>query len=212
MRLLSLSPVFFACAIAFVSYLFFYWRRLKEDYTSNLLFASGIAMIVPPAVATLAVLVISKESGYAFWSAVVIYAVSFFIVIKKYKIRGFESFEASGIGLLAILLIWSILSFLSAVNVATFLLAILPIISYLAFVFLDGRYKRFTWYSSGRVGFAGCVGLLLYFLMRSVVVVFAPSHMVSFSESIVLGKLDLAFCGIAVGILTICIYALAKGK
>lgn len=212
MRFLSLFPLVITYFFALIGYLFIYWRRLKEDYAPQVIFASGFIIIISIAVASLIALIAFGSVSYAFWIAIGIYLVAFYFVLKKYRLRGYETFEASGMGLLFIVLVSSLWSFVASPNPASFVLVLLPILAHLIFGFLDSRYKRFTWYSSGRVGFAGLTAILLYFLMRSVVVVFAPSTMLSFSGSIVLGKIDIVFCGITAALLFIYIYSLAKGK
>jgi len=61
--------------------------------------------------------------------------------------------------------------------------------------YLDTNYKRFTWYKSGRIGFAGLFTASVIFLVRSVLAI-TKVHMISFvgsGEAVVSGIM--AFVG-----------------
>ena len=62
----------------------------------------------------------------------------------------------------------------------------LAFIAILIFVFisyyLDAHYKNFTWYRSGKIGFAGIVTLSLFFIARSLLAIFRI-NVISFVSS-----------------------------
>jgi hypothetical protein len=151
-------------------FLFIYWKKLKEDYSSNIIFTSAIYVI-------LGIGVFEAVSSrflpiWWFWMDMLGVLLGFGIAILKYKLRIYETLEA----LIVSLIPW--LSFVFLANsiqtsdtaslfVFASILLLLPV-----FYFFDARYKRFVWYKSGRIGFSGLITAGVFFLLRAFVAVF----------------------------------------
>lgn len=152
------------------AFLFFLWKRLKEDYHFEKTFTLAIY--------TLGGLLISFFVArqffpdYWFWVEVVGIMVGFGIGVVRQKIRLYESFE----GILIGFLIWLSLIFMADsianTSLTSFLAFWVSLFCVILFFFLDAHYRRFSWYKSGRVGFSGLVTVGIFFLARSMVALF----------------------------------------
>jgi len=115
--------------------------------------------------------------------------VGYSIGLVKFKIRFFESLEAylaGGLYLILAVFVADAFVYLSVISLIAGTVTALLII---LFYFLETRYRYFTWYKSGKVGFSGLLTSGLFFLIRSIVSLFYP-FVLSFlgrSESVVSG-------------------------
>ncbi len=167
-------------ALGLLTFLFIFWRRLKEDYITNQIFGSAFIALITLVIAN--TISFYFLSVWWFWLNVLAVAVALFLTIKRYRLRVFETLEA----LILSLLPWLSLLYLadSIINSSTsslvgFIVIILLIILFIVF---DKHYKRFTWYKSGRVGFSGLTILGLFFLLRALVAL-NFNNVLSFSGS-----------------------------
>jgi hypothetical protein len=154
-------------------FLFLFWKRLKEDYASSIIFTSAFYMIL----GVFAGSIISDRffPAWWFWADFLGIILFLFLGIFRFKLRVFETLEAAVISFLP----WLSFVFLedsikktSTQSLFGFL-GILFLIS--IFFLLDKSYKRFTWYKSGRVGFSGMTTLGTFFLTRALVASFVPN-------------------------------------
>ncbi len=182
------------------AFLFFYWKRLREDYLPNQIFSSGILVIISIFVSS----ILFRSSLFWFWLTLLMMGGSFLFGFVKYKMRFFESLEACGVGLL----IWVEFFLLGhATYYASFLSlagALFVVVLFFIYYYLNLRYRRFVWYKSGRVGFAGLCVLALFFIARAVVATLNVP-MLSF-----VGRVDIVFSSIVAFILFFAIYNLAR--
>lgn len=148
---------------------FVLWRKLKEDYQEDLIFYLTIILV-----GTL--LLASKIFGtylpdFSFLGTIVSLI---FITLYSFKKLGFKFFES--IDALSMGGLW-FLFFLGAdwlLKIGVFapaaVLNILVIsLSLLSYKFFLSRYRRFSWYPSGKVGFPGLASLAIFFLLNSAV-------------------------------------------
>ncbi|MBI1863819.1 hypothetical protein HYS03_01275, partial [Candidatus Woesebacteria bacterium] len=173
--------------------LFLYWRRLKEDYSSEIVFKSFFGMLLSGAIGSLIFKMISSRIGSVFyfnpnelwfWGAFLGFVVSCLWITRKLDLVFFEIFEAA---LVSFILIFGFVFFNYAVenHEAFSLIVFLFVLALVAlFFFLDKKYKTFSWYKSGKVGFAGIFCSSLFFLARSVVAITVP-NVISF-----VGRID----------------------
>lgn len=161
------SAVFYlagALGLAFVL-----WKKLKEDYQEDLIFYLTIILV-----GTL--LLVSKIFGaylpdFSFFGIVVSLIFVTLYSLKKLGFKFFESIDALSMGGL-----W-FLFFLGAdwlLKIRVFapaaVLNILVIsLSLASCKFFSGRYRRFSWYPSGKVGFPGLASLAIFFLLHGAV-------------------------------------------
>ena len=169
-------------------FLFTFFRRMKEDYASDLIFTTAFYMLAGLGV------------GYAlsriflpywwFWLIVSGFSLGLMIGIFRFHLRFFETLESS----FASILPWLAFVFLvDSVNNSS-LYSFLAFVSLLGiltlFYFLESIYKNFTWYTSGRVGFSGMASVAAFFLLRGTIAYFFP-FVLSF-----VGRYDAVISGI----------------
>lgn len=192
-------------------YLFFYWKRLKEDYTSNIIFSSGFFILFLFAI-PLFLVAFFANIAIAFWSAIIGFLIAVLYVRRSYHLRFFELLEASGMGMLIFFFAYCIHAVLGSGNqIAAIMAGLIPVV-FLFYFYTNRNYKKFNWYKSGRVGFSGLASLGLYFLLRCVIVVVSPPAVVSLSTSIVFGKPDAIISALLSLSLFFCLYQLSRAK
>lgn len=145
------SGVFFVIGVFFFA--FFIWRKLKEDYESDQIFTF---------ILVLTSLGILGWWLWEFWAS--IFALSL-IVIYWWGKRGFRMFEIVD----AVSPAWFWFSgFLFLANRSQPEAAV-SFFSLLVYFILLARYRTFSWYPSGKVGFAGLASLGVFFLANFIV-------------------------------------------
>lgn len=168
--------------------LFLFWRRLKEDYPSEVVFTTSFYMLL----GILLGLLISKKfiPSFWFWGAFSGASLGILVGVLKYKLRIFEAVEAATLGLLPWLGIYFLSDSIINSSLPSFLAFFAITCLVTLFAFLDAHYKNFTWYKSGRVGFSGLTTLALFFLLRAGFAPFFP-FVVSFT-----GRQDAILSGV----------------
>ena len=177
--------------LGIIIFLFIYWKRLKEDYSSSMVFTSGLYVIL--GIGIFGAIASRFLPVWWFWFDMLGVAVGLGLSILRYKLRFFETLEALTVALIPwfsfVFLINSIQTS-SLVSLVGFIIMLLLLVS---FYYFDARYKRFVWYRSGRIGFSGLTILGVFFLIRSLVAVFL-SDVLSFVGTLdVLSSAVLAF-------------------
>ena len=178
-------------------FLFIFWKRLKEDYSSDIIFSSGMAILLGILLGTTLARIFVPQ--WFFWTSLFGGILGMFLMILKYKLKFYEVLESL---ILAGMPVVSLIFFKDSVGTSS-LSSFLAFVASLVLIFLaywlDLNYKRFSWYKSGKIGFAGLVSAIIFFLVRTVIAIFGIS-MVSF-----VGKIDIIisgiFCLMSVGLL-----------
>ncbi len=182
-----MATYFFFGAISLILYLFMFWRQLKDDYVSNQIFTTGFFAIF------LAVFL-----GYGsyrffpnwwFWSGFVGVFLSVLFNSRRFRMRTIEVLEAVVIGFLPVLGAIALSDFISRDESASLYAVLVCLVLIVLFYILNSTYKSFSWYRSGRVGFAGLATVGIVFLLRALVAIKLPD-MVSFA-----GKPDIYLSG-----------------
>ena len=169
-------------------FLFLFWKRLKEDYVSGQIFNAAFYMLLGIFLGK--ILATKFFPDWWFWASFFGALVGVFAGVARFKLRILETFEAATLGLLP----WIGLVFLreaiktSSPNSFFASLVIFGLI--LLFFFFDSRYKKFTWYKSGRIGFSGLMVVGIFFLTRAAIAPIVPD-VISFA-----GKYEAFFSGI----------------
>lgn len=210
MSILTISLAFFGV----LTFLYFFWNRLKEDYTSNIIFSTAFYVLtgILTSFLILKFLVFPQidfadlQTGLEFWLAILAGAIGVAVGIFRFKLRFFETVEACGVGLLYLLLAFTLSDTFGNLSIVS--LAVSTGISLLLvlFYFLESKYRTFTWYKSGKVGFSGLTVLGIFFLLRALVAIFYPSVL------FFLGKLESIPAGVVSFALFFAVYNLAKQK
>lgn len=161
------SAVFYlagAFCLAFVL-----WRKLKEDYKEDLIFYLTIILVG-------ILLLASKIFGtylpdFSFLGIVVSLIFVTLYSFKKLGFKFFESIDALSMGGLWFLFFlgadWLLKT--RASSPAAVLNILVIFLSLLSYKFFLSRYRRFSWYPSGKVGFPGLASLAIFFLLNSAV-------------------------------------------
>jgi hypothetical protein len=168
-------------------FLFIFWKRLKEDYAAEIIFQSVTYILVGLGIGWAA----SAKffPAWFFWAEFTGGLIGLAFAILRFKVKFYETLEAFIIASLP----WLCLIFLKDSVVKSSLSSFLAFVVILIMVFvsyyLDVRYKSYTWYKSGKIGFAGLAVAIIIFLVRSAIAI-VKVPMLSFvgpSEAIVSG-------------------------
>ncbi len=167
-------PLFILGAFIF---LFAFWRRLKEDYFESHIFTSGFYIL---GVGTLMILIANfLAKDYWFWFAFIGILLGTLLGTIRFRLRFFEILEGTLVGVFVPVIFILLYDGISQKRPSSFFaIAVWGVFIGLYF-FFSMHYKKFTWYKSGKVGFAGLSVLGLIFLCRALVAIWIPS-MVSF--------------------------------
>ncbi len=151
-------------------FLFIFWKKLKEDYSSDIIFKSAFSVLVGILIGW-GIAVRILPSAFLWLSAA---GASMGLVFSnaRFKIRFYESLEAVIISGLP----WISLVFLEHSVRDSSLISFMVFLSCLVFIFIyyyfDQHYKEYSWYKSGKIGFSGLAILLIIFASRLVVAIF----------------------------------------
>lgn len=183
-------------------FLFFLWRRLKEDYPKEIIFGVASLVLIGLLVGYLASF--KFFPNWFFWFEAFGAFLGFSIGILKYDTRFFETFEAIFLGFLPWLSLFYLKNFISRPTVLLGVIFVLNFALLLLFDFLDIRYKNFSWYKSGRIGLSGLLTAGVFFLIRAAIATFFP-FVISFS-----GRKEIILSGLCAFTIFFLIYNLAK--
>ncbi|KKR72565.1 MAG: hypothetical protein UU16_C0039G0017 [Candidatus Woesebacteria bacterium GW2011_GWA2_40_7] len=172
----------------FLISLFVFWRKLKDDYSSQIIFSLAffilLGVFLGYAVSRWAF------SNWFFWLELAGAFIGLTLGVLKFKTRFYEILEAMVVSILPVLAIFFLNDSVSNSSLVSFIA--FTTILFLIFVYylLDVHYKEFSWYKSGKIGFSGLAVLGLLFLIRAGVAIFYTG-VLSF-----VGKSEVFFSGI----------------
>jgi hypothetical protein len=181
-------------------FLFIFWERLNEDYSSDVIFQVATAVLAGIAVGLIAAKLFAP--AWFFWISTLGALAGMSLMLVKFKLRFYETLEAL---FLAAMPAISIVFFKDSISRSA-LNSFLAFVGTLVLIFLaywfDLNYKNFSWYKSGRIGFAGLAVAIIFFLARVMVVIFG-FDVVSFvgrSEVLVSGLAALICTGLLINL------------
>lgn len=183
--------------IGILFFLFIFWKKLKEDYSSEIIFRSSFSVIIGILVGW-GISLRFIPSGFLWISGVgalggLIFANS------TYKIRFYESLEAMVVASLPWISLVFLQSSVADSSLISFFAFLITLFMIFVYYYFDQHYKNFTWYRSGKIGFSGLATLLIIFAIRLVVAILRVP-VLSFFELEVWA--DAVFLIIAAGLLT----------
>jgi hypothetical protein len=195
-------------------FLFFYWRKLREDYELSSVFSSGLAIILSSIFGSLlAHLLLSPNlpqspvfnpSQIWFWGAVLGFFLALSFSTVRFKLRFFETFDATVIGINCLLLTFFLANFILEAIWQNLFLVLLSLVLLVVYFILDSKYKKLSWYRSGKVGFSGLVTMGIYFLARSLIAI-------NFADMLSLsGKIEIIVSAVVAFLLFFAVYNLAE--
>jgi hypothetical protein len=160
--------------------LFFFWRKLKDDYIGNQIFSIWfLALIDFIFFYFLAKLFFPK---LIFWAPFLTSFALLLLTSKKNGMRTYESLEAAVISYLTWFLFFSVGLLYSLRNLQALVLALTNLVAVVGFFVTDAHYKKITWYKSGRTGFTGLFIMGLFFLARAAIGLAAPDMLIFLLE------------------------------
>lgn len=188
--------------VGIILFLFLFWKRLKEDYSSNIVFSLSFSVI-------LGILLGYLTSRYFFprwffWFEAFGAFLGFAIGIIKFNTRFFETYEALFISFLPWLTLFYLAELIKKPSLAVAIITLLNFGLILLFDFVSTRYKNFSWYKSGKIGLAGLLTSGVFFLIRAAIATLLPS-VVSF-----LGRSEIVLSGVCAFTIFLLIYNLSK--
>lgn len=214
--MVSMLPNIFLCLLGVLSFLYFFWVKLHDDYTSNSIFSAGFYILIASLVGAylgfnigvkLTANKIFLPQGVWFWGGFSGFLFGFLLAKWKFSLRFFESLEAAGMGMYVLLIILFLKLAYHDQSEALLGKSFVMFGILIVYFFLNARYKRFAWYKSGRVGLAGITAIGSYFVARCLIAVFFHSDMVSF-----VGPIESVISGVVAFVIFLMIYNLAMSK
>ena len=170
-------------ALGITFYLFILWRRLKEDYSSAVVFSLGFIVLISVAIGQVISYFLLPD--YWFWLAIMGVSTGLIFSYYRYKFRIYETLDAFTESVFPWLLLIFLFDSVHNKSVSSlggvFVILSLTIFYY----FINSQYKKFTWYKSGKVGISGLLSLAIFFLLRGISGFFV-SDMLTFA-----GRFDL---------------------
>lgn len=186
-------------------FLFIFWKRLKEDYVSEIIFKAALYILSGLSIAYF--LSIRFIPSWFIWTSLVGSILGLVLGIFTLRVKFYEALEAMIVSFLP----WISLMFLGDSVVHSSLSSFLGFAGTLVIIFisywLSDHYKDFTWYKSGKIGFAGLATLALIFLTRSTIAIFGI-HVLSFVSL----RYEAIISGALVFIISILIFNLGRNQ
>lgn len=152
-----------------ILFLFVFWKRFKEDYSSDITFQVAASILVGMALGQ----VISKIffPDWFFWVSFVGSLIGMLLMVVKFKLRFYETFEAL---ILAGMPFISLMFFNDSIvnsSLNSFLAFVISLVLIFLAYWFDLNYKNFTWYKSGKIGFVGLFTAAIFFSVRTVIAI-----------------------------------------
>ncbi|MGB6881761.1 MAG: hypothetical protein WBD86_00440 [Microgenomates group bacterium] len=185
-------------------FLFIYWKKLKEDYASKNVFTAAFYILIPIGLAGF--LSAKFFPAWWFWADLLGISLGFTVGVIKFKFRFFENLEAAVIAILPWLSFVFLQDSILTSSLSSLIGFVVIVATIVLYTFLDAHYKKFTWYKSGKVGFAGLTTLGVFFLIRAAVAASFP-FVLSF-----LGPIDSIISGMISFLAFLLVFNLARQR
>lgn len=188
--------------ISILIFLFIYWKRLREDYLGGQIFTSALYILIGLALGYL--ISFKFAPTLWFWTSLLGIFAGFLTAVLRFHLRFFETLEAASVGFLPWVLFLFLADSVKNSSYVSLIGAFFVLLLLFLFYYLDGHYRDFVWYKSGKIGFSGLATLSVFFLVRALVALLSP-FVLSFG-----GKAEVYLSGGAAFILFLVIFNLAR--
>lgn len=166
--------ILLSLVLSFVGILLFsfvIWKRLREDYTNDQIYLLSFALFI----CALGARWIASNwfIGFEVWFVVVACAGALNYLLKRLGIKFFEFVDALAPATFYFLFFWYLGKLVLGGKDQLLIIGPQVLLSFamlFIYQFLLSRYRKFSWYPSGKVGFAGLASFAIYSLFRSILV------------------------------------------
>lgn len=159
----SILAAFFGILI----FLFIFWKRLKEDYSSEIIFKTASSILIGILILWLLSLRFYPQ-GFL-WFAFLGGLAGLGAAVYSYRVKFYESLEAMVVSGLPWLSFFFLKDSVTTASLASFAAFLFVLIFIFFFYYFDINYKKFVWYKSGKIGFSGLMTLSIIFATRSAI-------------------------------------------
>lgn len=191
-------------SVGILIFLFIFWKKLKEDYTSNQIFSIALIIIISIFLANLTAKYLLSDLW--FWLSLVGIAIGLIVGIYRYGLKVYESIDAAVISLLPWFGLYLLADSIKNSNLTSLVGSLIVLGLMLLYFFFEAHYKNFSWYKSGRVGFSGLIVLAIFFLIRATIAARFMT-MISFSS-----EYEAILSGVAAFASLLIVFNLARQK
>lgn len=173
---------YFLFALGSLLFSFVLWKKLRDDYTNSQIYSFTLFSVL----ASLLGLWVANTwlPEFAFLITFLSFVLSSFLLLKYLQIKFFEFIDAVSIASLYFYFLLRVGILLQQIEAEGFDLKnisfqvdvaeiILVLISAYLYKFFLKRYRQFSWYPSGKIGFAGLATVALFFLFQVPVQVYS---------------------------------------
>ncbi len=179
--------------LALIVSIFTFWKFLEDDYPDELIFTVIFTTIIFSGAGFIINLFFKTQ--FVFWISGFFLIFGFLFSYLRNKFPIYEFFE--GLVRAAFFFFEVMLVYFMATKQSIVGLGVLVINSIVIFIYflLSKNYKKFTWYKSGKIGFAGITAAGIFFVVRGIVAFFALDF-VSFAgriEPLLAGSVSFIF-------------------
>jgi len=178
MSILLLILFSFLCFFVFS---FLVWRRLKEDYTSETIFSFQFWFLF----AFLSAIAFGFYLHTAFfWFSLFFTLLATIFVSRRKRMRFFEVIDACVMPVFVLLFLISFyLFFSSRFDLSYLVLGVISLFSVILAALFFKYYRHFSWYPSGKTGFASLATFFVFILLFTTVALLLP-NMLSFQRKL----------------------------
>jgi len=185
-----------------ILFLFLFWKRLKDDYSSNIVFSVSFFVLLGTCLGYLISAYFFPR--WFFWFEAFGAFLGFAAGIIRFNTRFFETYEALFISFMPWITLFYLAELIKKPSLGIAVVAFLNFGLILLFDFISIRYKNFAWYKSGKIGLAGLLTSGAFFLTRAAIATLFPS-VLSFS-----GRSEIVLSGVCAFTIFLLIYNLSK--
>lgn len=147
-------------------FLFIFWKRLKEDYSSDIIFKT--ASMILSGILILWLLSLRFYTSGFLWFAFLGGFLGLGLAVYNHRVMFYETFEAFVVAGLPWLSFLFLKDSVADSSLTSFLAFLAVLVFIFVFYYFDIHYKRFAWYKSGKIGFSGLATIGLIFAVRSI--------------------------------------------
>lgn len=183
-----------------IFFLYVFWKRLKEDYSSDIVFQTAGTILIGMGLGLLASKLLLP--AWFFWLSFAASLAGMSLMMLKFRLRFYEVFESF---MLAATPVVSLMFFKDSIinsSLNSFLAFVASLVLVFLAYYIDLNYKGFSWYKSGKIGFTGLFTAALFFLSRTIIAIIGL-NMISFVgkvEAYISGVLAFTFISLLVNL------------